>query len=308
MNFPQATPGDVAHVEKTTRFGICAFVDLLGFAERVLAAKTAQDVANVRTGLDKAREQFEFKPRNQMTQQTQAMYDKRVYAVSDSVITFVPRDSEAALHVGDFDTFFSELTTLVSAQAWLVVNEGIFVRGAVDLGWWFEEPDTIISDALVRAYKLETRANVPVIAVGARLYDFFFNHEARQTYAEAIEPVARLLRLYEGTYRDQYGEHELSFYFLDYLLVCLSELDWRRDAYDQARYQSTASEDERQRMMDEGYNANVRDWLRMHADRIREGHAMAPSSARGKYEWLADYHNSVARQYEPGGALDCVLV
>jgi hypothetical protein len=304
---PNPSASSDKSVEQLTSAGMCAFVDLLGFSEQVLNASSFADIARVRACLDVARKQFEFNAPDSLTQETHALYGKRVLAVSDSIVTYIPLDSEAVQYSGDFDTLFSEMTSLATAQGALVVNSDIFVRGAVDLGWWFEEPDTVLSDAFVRAYKLETAVGMPVIAVGEALYNHLVSHEGRRAYSAEIEPVGQVLRRYEGTYWDKGVERPLVIHYLDYMGVCLRELNWWRDATDVARYNSTPPGEARQKLMDDGYAANIRQWLRLHAEAIRGGHADAPPSAQGKYVWLARYHNEIAEAQVGDDSCNCVL-
>jgi hypothetical protein len=75
---------------------------------------------------------------------------------------------------------------------------------------------------LVRAYKAENQANVPVIALTDALYRYLSRHSHRKFYSKDIEPVRRLLR----RYRAQGPSRKISFWFLDYITTYAESIDW----------------------------------------------------------------------------------
>ncbi|UPG92853.1 hypothetical protein [Luteibacter aegosomatissinici] len=293
MTLPHQTSpdssGQTGDVAANSSFGVCAFVDLLGFAEEVRNVSSFDDLKRSRDRIHRVRERFDFNPDDETVLEVQEMYQKRVLAFSDSVIAYFPLRSRAIEIQGDFDPVFSELVGFAEAQGAGVVFNGDFIRGGVELGWWFEEGATLISDALVEAHGLETRADVPVLAIGERLYKHARSHRDRGFYATDIDPVATSFRLYEGTYK----RGPTRFYYLDYIRICLESIHALETLAELELYKATPSGKARQALLDEGYRAKLLDWLTRHGQRIKDAHAAAPGPAKSKYVWLAGYHNEM---------------
>ena len=97
------------------------------------------------------------------------------------------------------------------------VESGLFLRGGVDIGWWYRKSTILASESLVRAYRAERDAVVPVI----RLSDessikWVSNHPHRNHYSKDMEPVRNILREFKG--KDRNGK-PLSFWYVDYLSI-----------------------------------------------------------------------------------------
>ncbi|WP_429242170.1 hypothetical protein [Luteibacter sp. 621] len=303
---PGATPpAPIPHddIVSKTSFGVCAFIDVLGFAEEVRRVSTLDDLVRTRDRINRVRNQFDFEPRDDMLLDLHSMYDKRVLAFSDSVIAYFPLRSKAMEMQGDFDPVFSELAGFAEAQGACVLGNGDFVRGGVELGWWFQDGTTLVSDALVEAHGLETRADVPVIAIGERLYEHARSHRDRQAYATEIDPVDTAFRRYEGIYKGQ----PTRFYYLDYIRICLDSIDALETRADVERYKAAAPGPARQAILDTSHRARLLEWLTCHATQIKHAHETAPIVAQSKYVWLADYHNEMCDMHIADPSCYCRL-
>jgi hypothetical protein len=285
-----------------TSFGVCAFIDLLGFSEEVLNAKSLDDIQAIRDRLERVREQFDFAAEG-TTLDVQIMYSKDVLAFSDSIIAYFPLSSKVMALQGDFDPVFSELAGFALAQGMGVVDRGDFVRGGIELGWWYRQGPTLISEALVEAYRLESRVDVPVLAIGQSLFAHVTAHKHRDFYAAEVDPVETSFRLYEGIYKGK----QTTFYYLDYIRVCIESLDAWDTPQRHAAYLATPSGDARQAILDEGYASNIEQWFILHAARVVKAHSEASDTAKSKYVWLAAYHNEKRGHYMMGGSGVCVL-
>lgn len=274
-------------------FGVTAFIDVLGFGERVAAAATEQDVAQIVAVVDKIQATFEYRTKDELQKKAHSLYKKEVLAFSDSIVIHVPLESAMTVHQGTFDPLMSELSDFALTQGQLALD-GIFLRGGVDLGWWHRAGSRLVSASLLHAYKTENRASVPVFALTPNTIEFFEQHRDRDFYAEDIEPVSRLFKPYTTPKGD-------SFQHLDYIQVCLESVGWQtsREQFEKVRAMSA---EERDQAMNEGYRTNINGWLHAHARQIEAGHASAPALAQQKYTWLADYHNARAKDWtaEPG--------
>lgn len=70
-------------------------------------------------------------------------------------------ESRLAVETGeageDIRRVLSELDGMALAQGQCVAS-GLFLRGGVDIGWWYRKSAVFASESLVRAYKAESRS------------------------------------------------------------------------------------------------------------------------------------------------------
>lgn len=288
--------------QKNISIGITAFLDVLGFGDRVLNACKIADIDAIARDIRKIQAEFDYKPKDKLTKEVHDNYKKTVLAFSDSVIVNVPLQSEMTEIEGTFDPLMSELHGMALAQGGCVTS-GLFLRGGVDLGWWYRRGSTLVSQSMVRAYKTESRANVPVIALTDELYKYFLKHAHRNFYSKDNDPVRNLLRRYKA----QGPNGETSFWYLDYIKIYAESVDWITS---KAQHQSyiSAAPDDRQQIMDDGYRKNLTYWLSHHARTIEQAHERAKGECvKSKYAWLASYHNEVAAGFTTTSECLCEL-
>ena len=132
--------------QKDISIGVTAFLDVLGFADRVLNAQEIADIDPIIKDVRKIQKEFEFKPKDKREKEVQAYLKKTVLAFSDSVIVNVSLQSEVTRREGSFDPLMSELMGMALAQGNCVLS-GLFLRGAIDLGWWYRSGNTLISQS-----------------------------------------------------------------------------------------------------------------------------------------------------------------
>jgi hypothetical protein len=270
--------------------GITGFIDILGFRARVESARELEDIDALRVLIEKIRGEFDFESTDKLTAQGDALYAKTILAFSDCVVVNLPLTSAATRLEGTFDPLMSELTSFAYAQS-SCVGAGLFLRGGLDLGWWYRSGDVLVSSSLVGAHKAETKTIFPVISLTSRLYEHFSSHEHRTHYSSDSDPIPRSFRWYEGT-RD--GE-KVAFWYIDYISICIDALEWDSTAEQREAYR-LASDEEKSRLMSDGYRATVNKWLSHHARRIETAFVKAAShAARDKYVWLSSYHNEIAQ-------------
>jgi hypothetical protein len=283
--------------------GITAFLDVLGFSERILTAKTNTDFEGIIADIESIQRAFDFKSKDKDVKEAHAGSKKSVLAFSDSVIVNLALQSKLTKLQGTFDPVMSELSGMALAQGQCVAS-GLFLRGGVDIGWWYRKSTVLASESLVRAYRTEGSAIFPVIRLTDGLHKFVSTHPHRKFYSNDIEPVLTLLREYKGTGGD--GK-PISFWYLDYLSVVVESLDWVTSAAQRQKCLAAAPE-KRDRIREMGYRANIRNWLRHHAQMIKRAHAKSKDArVKAKYEWLADYHNEIAPKYTPSPIALCHL-
>ena len=245
---------------------------------------------------------FEFRPKDKSVREDHAGSKKTVLAFSDSVVVNVALQSTLTKLQGTFDPIMSELWEMALAQG-RCATKGLFLRGGVDLGWWYRAGTILASESLVGAYGAENMAAVPVIALTDTLYDFLKTHGDRRFYSKDIEPVRTLLR--HHSYKGPKGK--VSFWYLDYITVIAESIDWITSEA-QRKSCLAAPPERRDRIKELGYRRNLREWFRQHARVIKRGHDQAKNwSIRKKYKWLARYHNEIAPRFTTSALALCKL-
>lgn len=275
--------------------GLTAFIDLLGFSARVEAISTEAELETLDGDVRFVQSQFDHKSPDELTRESHRITHKTVLAFSDCLVISVPIRSPIIEHQGAFDALMSELTSFAVAQGSCALR-GIFVRGGVDLGMWYRRRDSLISPAMVRAYNLEHRACVPMIAVTQELWSYLASHPDRHFYSSTIDPFPRTLQRYRDLPNGEIHR------FINYVRICLESVEGRLIGDERTRYEA-ANPDERDRMRTEVWQRACRAWACDHAQSVTHAHAASENvSVRAKYAWLAKYHNAEIRRFFGGEA------
>lgn len=292
----------MASTPKKLSVGITAFLDILGFGDRVVGAQSTADIETVVADIRTIQEFFEFRPKDKHVREVHTGFRKTVLAFSDSVVVNVALESTMTKLQGTFDPIMSELSGFALAQGRCVSN-GLFLRGGVDLGWWYRTGNVLASASLVNAYKLEESAIVPVIALTDGLYGFLSKHRDRRFYSRDIEPVNTLFRQYDG----KGPSGKVSFWYLDYITVITESIDWITSEK-QRQSCFAAPPEKRDHIRELGYRKNLTEWFKHRAKQIKIAHSSAKNNTvKQKYEWLAEYHNEIAAKFVPSPLVVCKL-
>ncbi|MGH8048676.1 MAG: hypothetical protein ACREKL_15660 [Chthoniobacterales bacterium] len=276
--------------QRHLKLGLVAFIDLLGFSSRVERLVTIEDLERIERDVGRVQSWFDHKPTDESIKESQKITAKSVLAFSDCIVICVPVRSELTKVQGDFDVLMSELVSFAITQGRCALN-GIFLRGGVDLGIWYKRKDTLISPAMVKSYHLERQACVPMIAVTDDLYGHLSKHRHRGFYHETVDPIPKVLRHFEGL------PNGTSQWFIDYMPICLEAVDGSILSKDREVY-SAADPETRDRIRNEAYWRDCREWIGWHRDGIRTAHAAATVDAvRTKYVWLAAYHDDAVERF-----------
>ncbi len=284
--------------KKDITVGVTAFIDILGFGNKILDAKTLKHIQKIHKSVKLIQEAFDFEPEDDLTREVQEMHKTKVLAFSDCVVVNIPLESSATEYEGTFDPIMSEITSFAYAQGQCVLNS-LFIRGGLDLGWWYQNGATLISQSMVNAYKKEGAVSVPVIALTDRVYEYFSKHSHRNYYSSDFDPIPKVFKEL-----DINGKRHL---YIDYMTICLESLSWQnsKEQIDQYR---VSSPDEKDLIMNEGYRHNIDVWLKTHSKNIKSAHNKANTpDVKSKYEWLAGYHNDVASSFSTDKKTLCKL-
>jgi hypothetical protein len=276
----------------TLALNLVAFVDVLGFTERVLSIKSAKSLEALDNDVRAVQRHFDVNPDDPRIRESQEITEKQVLAFSDCIVLRASLNSDLITTQGSFDTLMGEVFSLAASQG-ACIADGIFVRGALDFGFWSHTDNRLISPALARAYKLEREAVVPVIRLSDSAIKFFRAHSHRYFYAKDADPFDSSFLSYSDTVTGQ------QFWFIDYMNLVINNLDWRVSRKTHDEYFATEP-DERGQVIDRGYQENLRRWLNMHHDAILTGYKKSKDArVQLKYRWLAKYHNRTVDQYKP---------
>lgn len=270
-------------------FAVVAFIDVLGYSSRVLAIKTPAQFLALRRDVRLVQRFFEHRPSDQNTQESHRIISKKVLAFSDCLVISVALRSSISKIQGTLDPILSHLSSLALAQA-ECVGRGIFLRGGLDIGIWYKERDLLISQALVGAYELERRTNVPVIAVSDKLRQYLENHPHLRHYAESPLPGLLGTRSHPTT--------NAPLHFVDYLPLTFNEVDGRLRPNERQAYRQTQDPFMKERIRVQALQRDERRWLNDHRRRIRQEARKHSSEQKilEKYVWLAQYHDDFVHE------------
>lgn len=270
--------------------GLFAFIDVLGFAARVESINTEQQLLDLAGDVAFVHETFEHKVPDALTRESHKSVDKKIQVFSDCLLLSVPLRSPLTALQGQFDILMSELHGIALAQATCVLR-GIFLRGGVDLGFWYRHKDTLISPALVQAYRLEHDACVPMIAVAPKLLEYLSDHPLRRSYSQDLDPFPRTIAQYTKLPNGK------AHWFINYLRLSFDTVEPVFVGDDKEQYRA-ATDTERARMWRKAFLKTCRELAKDHGRAILEAHKKAErDDVRAKYAWLADYHNAEVKAF-----------
>jgi hypothetical protein len=255
-----AMPDDISSDETKSGPAVVAFIDLLGFGQAVIDGfrdwdqNVSEAYRNTIERVIRAQEIFET-PQWKSGQQAAIEGEKTVIALSDSIIWNWPIDNPTARSIGTHNDLLLLFDSLAISQ-FQCIQQGTFIRGAVDVGFSFHLRTAFVSDALVRAVSTEKDCVCyPVIAVTPHLWNLM--EEAGRADSHAKRDHHRIVTT---QFTDKEGKL-IELRYLDYLRI-VGEAE-----------------------------ANYRSVLSIHADRLEFALRSAPPKARDKYRWLIAYHN-----------------
>lgn len=267
------------------------FFDILGFSDRVEKVQSQADLLKIAATVGKIRKHFEYRPKEEHVRKLHHILGKQVLAFSDCIVTSVSVNTYFAREQGLFDTLGSEIWDMAYAQI-QCIWQGYFLRGGVDIGFWYHNKGLLVSPALVTAYKEEHhRASYPVIAISNRLYALLRDHPGRKFYSKDADPLPDQFSSFKHPEKGRV-------WFLNYLRQMAKSLDWQYDRATYEAYMAAPREsEERGKIMSDGYQRNLVDFFERHKDLIVSAYNAGDDKVKAKYRFLADYHNREARLF-----------
>lgn len=267
--------------KKDISYGIVAFIDFLGFSQKVEATESLANFEKIIQQVKSFRDQFEEEA------ESLKLVKKEVIAFADCVIISVAAKSEIARLQGTYDTWLGDLSLFALSQLNCVLNTSIFIRGGMSDGWWYHKDNVIISPAQVEAYRLEKeKAKYPIIVLSDHLAEYFTNHDNYKAYS--YDPTEGLL----------FKNKERNAWFIDYLGYGVEGLGWTGDENIEKKYGQCHDDDERTHLLTEGWKLNAKAVFERHKKVLLDAYYSSSSdNIRQKYIWLAKYHNDVIEKY-----------
>lgn len=236
--------------------GLVSYVDIMGFGDLV-RTKKAGDISRIIRVTKETVQPRKIKTR--FKTMSIGIPDDEYANFSDLSIISIPlRDTSGFPPRG---RIFSQLIHLVHAQAILLADEGLVIRGGVTAGKFVKSWGQLFGPAIIRAYELESKiADYPRIVVGPEVLEELAANPGLWVHDRKTDQVAvrRLLR------KDDDGQ-----FFIDYLRVIRDEVD-----------DPVA-----------GYNWFLSRHEALIAERLQR-YSKNPR-VRRKYEWMERYHADV---------------
>jgi len=184
------------------RLSYCAFLDVLGFSERI-SASYKDDSA------DKLLESFHKILAESIAQFNGSTDESMLYfkSFTDNVVLAHPRFSD------DMESEFGFILWSVNEYQFQMALKGFFIRGGLAVGQLFMDENSVYGAALLEAYRLESKIAVnPVVVLCDDTMKLVDKHI--EYYSGEIAPQLRhVLKGPDGRY------------FLNYLTECIIEGD-----------------------------------------------------------------------------------
>lgn len=278
-------------IKTRTKAGLAVFIDLLGFGQRVKSVATFVDLANVKNQIEIAHNYFDIDKNDESRKQYLKATGQVDFALSDSIFSFIPLQSKSIKYTEEFGSVMSDLAGIAYSQMDCVMK-GVFVRGGVSLGWYYQDKKNFISDALVDAVSLEKQICYPVICVSDSIIDRYKASKERGYYSESIDP-------FKNNFFLTINIGSKSLHFINYLKICIEAVSPKFTSEEKASLKTMLPEDA-QSYTDKKYWETQAEYLIQHKTAIEQGTISAGKNKRAeeKYKWLKRYHNSIAEPFK----------
>ena len=269
------------------------FFDILGFSAKVEKVQSETELVEIAGTVESIRKHFEFRAKDKSTRETHTILGKQVLAFSDCVVTAGSVQTDFVRSEGLYDTFGSQIVDMAYSQVRCILD-GYFLRGGVDIGYWYHQKGLLVSPALVGAYKEEQqRALYPVISISKQLYKLLRDDPGRKFYSKDSDPFSDEFSSF--SHPDGGRVH-----YINYLRLAAKSLDWDFDKATYDAYKAAPRDsDERDKIMGEGYLRSLEHFFKRHKELIVSAHKAAGAKVKAKYKFLADYHNKELRYFLP---------
>lgn len=234
---------------------LLTYIDVLGFRD-IIRAKTPNDISR---SIRIVRESVQP---NRFKTSIPELHEDEYINFSDLTIIWTPFSPNGRLQRPG--CVHSQILRMVHAQASLLFDEGILLRGGITVGDVARSYGQLFGPAVVRGYDLENKvARFPRIVVGEEVLEEMTANP--NLWVHDKETDTRELK--DLLHKDFDGE-----WFVDYLRVIEEELD------DRSEYPS--------------YLRRHEEFVEQRLTDYRENSSILP-----KFKWLREYHNRTAKKW-----------
>lgn len=251
--------------EKLQYDHLVAFIDLLGWGNKLLSAKTYTDLATLINVLKIFHGDFDSDYAKRLAPHEKENVGEHIEILSDALVVVLYLNSGNALCHGQYEEIRLKFWDFALAQARCAVG-GIFLRGGVSRGYCVKGEGVLLSDALVKAHDLEGAAKYPVIAVSDELYE---NWRKLPFYDEEEASIYTTVDTREDGPR---------FRFIDYINVTLGILQGESCGMNEVEFLAK-------------HKASIINAI----NQVKSSDN--PEGVLQKYEWLKRYHDKYASEY-----------
>ena len=251
--------------ETLQRDHLVAFIDLLGWSDKLSSAKTHADIDALLDILKRFHGDFDFDYVKSLSAHERESVREQIEILSDALVVAVPLNCGDVRFHDQYEEIRLKFWDFALAQAQCAV-EGTFIRGGVSLGYCIKGEGVILSDALVKAYELEGKVKYPVVAVSDELYEYW---RGLPFYDEGEASVYTTV--------DARGEGS-EFRFIDYINITLGILQGESRGMSEVEFLAK-------------HKASIIDAIG------KAKFSDNPDKVREKYEWLKRYHDKYAIEY-----------
>lgn len=268
---------------------LVAWVDILGFKEEIRNARAQEEFKAVYDKVRRVHEEFAKEsasddPDNQAEENRN--YGRRVISLSDGLVVVQSKDTEVRQVLDTYGFVQGFMDDLRMAQA-QCAYQGIFLRGGIDIGYFWFDDDILLSPALVEAYFIEDKiAKNPAILLKAELIDKIAKLKNKPAGCNGRELVRDCEWLE--------GEHKGKYVMLDYMnIIANGDHGWHSNEDLKAYQDRSRPAEERDTIFNESRNRKAGVILLSMKQKLLSAYAGAPNeTVRNKYRWLMRYFNN----------------
>lgn len=274
---------------------LVAFVDILGFGNKVLAVRTNDELLKIHKTVRLVHDTFGkiLKDQHEVYERDVSM--RKIISLSDSLIIASALNSPISKIMGTYDNWCDEVHNIGMNQAICAAN-GIFLRGGLSKGQFYFSDDILLSQAQVNAYKIESKtAKYPVICLDESAYKFFISHRDNLNYDDEINPTKRLFMEYSP-------EDSERRFCIDYIRIGIGA------AYDEFTWTDKEEWHESPPELRDIVRENIavrnsKKFIMHHKmaleNELRVNVDNQEPSVLEKYTWLRNYHNEAVKECFP---------
>lgn len=184
------------------RLSYCAFLDVLGFSERIRASHKNKSA-------DRLLQEFHAIFKKRISRLESDVDESLLYfkSFSDNVLLAHPRFSE------DMESEFGFILWSISEYQFEMALQGFFIRGGLSVGPLFVDDNSVYGEALIDAYHLESKVAIyPIVVLCDNTMKLVDKHVGYY-HGEAAPQVRDVLVNADGRY------------FINYLSECILPTD-----------------------------------------------------------------------------------